>query len=80
MTDKDEYLALYTEGRPTPCGAIRKSYAEQLLQDLQQTGRNYWTEPITPEEAKRIIEQIVGTPGDLQRIIEQIIARPSTED
>ena len=68
----DEYVAIYQEGRDEPCGTFWAEHADELVETLKDgTGKNYWTEPITLEQAEEIRKTIPSIP--LSKRVEEIL-------
>lgn len=68
------YVAIYMEGRRQPCGAIRASMAEGVIQELNRSygGRIFSYQPLTRKQAEKIKKAIIGPmPEGLERKVTQ---------
>jgi NDP-sugar pyrophosphorylase family protein len=69
MTEEN-YVALYRRGNCQPLGAVRESMVEPLLADLQAyTHKDYWTKPITQEEAQQITKDITRCSEGVEKLL-----------
>jgi len=70
---KEKYVAIYMAGKSQPCGAIRASIADGVIQELSRAdGRTYSYQPITRKQAEEIKKAIIGPmPEGLERKLTQ---------
>ena len=66
----ENYVALYRSGDCQPLGAVRESIIESLMEDLQlDTSKDYWTKPITQEQAQQITERITKCSKGVEKLL-----------
>ena len=64
----EQKYALYVEGKCESIGTLRESTLEAVDEISQATGRNYRTEPVSDERAKKITDSITKLSPRLERL------------